>query len=209
MFHSAGAWRSQFRLCSFAVASFLALSFAGAHAASLNSGNDAFSALRDYAELIDPGHQPAADSGQSSNLPRHESTDPTVAALRAFAEQIGANQPGSIKDRLKVAEPKTLMDWLNGKDSSGPAPAAPARPGTPATPPRTPAAKGGSAPAPVDAHFMGSQTCATCHATQVAEFQKTMMGKIGTTQKGKFECENCHGPGSAHVKLGGGRGVGG
>ena len=35
------------------------------------------------------------------------------------------------------------------------------------------------------------------------------MGKIGTTQKGKFECENCHGPGSAHVKAGGGRGVGG
>ena len=29
------------------------------------------------------------------------------------------------------------------------------------------------------------------------------------TQKGKFDCENCHGPGSAHVKAGGGRGVGG
>ena len=27
--------------------------------------------------------------------------------------------------------------------------------------------------------------------------------------KGKFDCENCHGPGSAHVKAGGGRGVGG
>ena len=37
------------------------------------------------------------------------------------------------------------------------------------------------------------------------------MGKIGDTPKGKgkFECENCHGPGSAHVKAGGGRGVGG
>ena len=29
------------------------------------------------------------------------------------------------------------------------------------------------------------------------------------TQKGKFDCENCHGPGSAHVNAGGGRGVGG
>ncbi|MFZ0353646.1 MAG: DmsE family decaheme c-type cytochrome, partial [Pseudolabrys sp.] len=35
------------------------------------------------------------------------------------------------------------------------------------------------------------------------------MGRIGKTQKGKFDCENCHGPGSAHVKAGGGRGVGG
>ena len=35
------------------------------------------------------------------------------------------------------------------------------------------------------------------------------MGRIGMTQKGKFDCENCHGPGSAHVKAGGGRGVGG
>ena len=46
---------------------------------------------------------------------------------------------------------------------------------------------------------------------QVAEFEKTQMGKIGKTPqgRGKFECENCHGPGSAHVKAGGGRGIGG
>ncbi len=45
----------------------------------------------------------------------------------------------------------------------------------------------------------------------IAEFKKTLMGKISDTPqgKGKFECENCHGPGSAHVKAGGGRGVGG
>ena len=45
--------------------------------------------------------------------------------------------------------------------------------------------------------------------TQVESFDRTLMGKIGKTQKGKFDCENCHGPGSAHVKAGGGRGVGG
>ena len=35
------------------------------------------------------------------------------------------------------------------------------------------------------------------------------MGRISMTQPGKFACENCHGPGSAHAKAGGGRGVGG
>ena len=49
----------------------------------------------------------------------------------------------------------------------------------------------------------------TCHATQAEAFSHTLMGRIGQTQKGKFDCENCHGPGSAHVKAGGGRGVGG
>ena len=44
---------------------------------------------------------------------------------------------------------------------------------------------------------------------QAELFSHTVMGRIGKTQKGKFDCENCHGPGSAHVKAGGGRGVGG
>ena len=35
------------------------------------------------------------------------------------------------------------------------------------------------------------------------------MGRINKKTPGKFECENCHGPGSLHVKAGGGRGVGG
>ena len=44
---------------------------------------------------------------------------------------------------------------------------------------------------------------------RLKSFSHTLMGRIGQTQKGKFDCENCHGPGSAHVKAGGGRGVGG
>jgi DmsE family decaheme c-type cytochrome len=49
----------------------------------------------------------------------------------------------------------------------------------------------------------------TCHAGHAEAFSKTLMGRIGKNQPGKFACENCHGAGSQHVKLGGGRGVGG
>lgn len=59
------------------------------------------------------------------------------------------------------------------------------------------------------ATFVGSKKCATCHSALISEFKKTLMGKIGVARKGTMECENCHGPGSEHVRLGGGRGVGG
>ena len=59
------------------------------------------------------------------------------------------------------------------------------------------------------ATFVGSAKCATCHSALISEFKKTLMGKIGVARKGTMECENCHGPGSEHVRLGGGRGVGG
>ena len=47
---------------------------------------------------------------------------------------------------------------------------------------------------------MGSQTCLYCHAVQAGTFGQTLMGRIGKTQPAKFDCENCHGPGSAHVQ---------
>ena len=173
-----------------------------ANAVEANVRNDFFSALSDYVQLIETAPKLVANTPQDSNgVPRQEPNDDAYAALRAFTERIGANQPESIKGQPKVAEPQTLMEWLNGKGSSEAPP--------PATPPKAPAAKGTRSSAPVEAHVVGSQACATCHSAQVAEFEKTQMGKIGRTQKGKFECENCHGPGSAHVKAGGGRGVGG
>jgi len=60
-----------------------------------------------------------------------------------------------------------------------------------------------------EAVIIGSKACLTCHAAQTAAFGETLMGRINKTHPGKFECENCHGPGSEHVRLGGGRGVGG
>ncbi len=47
---------------------------------------------------------------------------------------------------------------------------------------------------------MGSQTCLYCHAVQAETFGRTLMGRISKTQPAKFDCENCHGPGSAHVQ---------
>lgn len=125
--------------------------------------------------------------------------DRTYAALRSFALSMDTVQPQSIKDQTKLAQADNLMDWLAGKGAEAPA----------AKPSKGPLAGGKTSKAPVEAHFVGVKVCLTCHATQAAEFQKTLMGRIGKTQKGKFDCENCHGPGSAHAKAGGGRGVGG
>jgi DmsE family decaheme c-type cytochrome len=156
--------------------------------------DSAFSELTFFAQQIGAGTK----TSQSSDS---QFDDQTFTALRAFAQRVGTAQPESIKGQPKLAEAETLMDFLAGKGSSSEAPAA--------TSPKAPAAGRKTSSAPVEAHFIGSQACQTCHAPLIAEFQKTLMGKIGITQKGKFECENCHGPGSAHVKAGGGRGVGG
>jgi DmsE family decaheme c-type cytochrome len=114
---------------------------------------------------------------------------------------MGNAQPESIKGQPKLAEADNLMDWLSQPKGAAPAPAA--------KPAKGPAAKGARTGAPVEAHVVGDKACLTCHSSQTAEFKKTLMGRISLTQPGKFACENCHGPGSAHVKAGGGRGVGG
>jgi DmsE family decaheme c-type cytochrome len=152
------------------------------------AGDEAVSALSSFAQQID---SPAARTDRQVD-------NQAFAALQDFAQRLGTTQPQSIKDLPKLAEAKTVLELLQGiGSSSAPAPAA------------APAKK--RTAAPVDAHFIGSKACQTCHAPLIAEFDKTLMGKIGHTPaaRGKFECENCHGPGSAHVKAGGGLGVGG
>ena len=157
-------------------------------------GDEAVSALSAYARQIGGDSSTTGSIAAQSRLDDH-----AFSALREFAQRVGAGQPDSIKDQPKLAEATTLMELLQGKGNEAPAAVAPK--GAPM--------KAKRSSAPVDAHFVGGKVCMTCHASQTAEFQKTLMGKIGMTQKGKFECENCHGPGSAHVKAGGGRGVGG
>src|SRR5512139_2783257 len=185
----------------------LMISFAlTANAVEANGPDDTFSALRQYVLLIDTGPTLAGNSGHMArNVAKNESTDAAYAALRAFAERIGADQPESTADLPKLAEADNLLDFLRGGGSSAQPSAAPKGSAT-----RNGPVAGGTQPsAPVEATYVGAKVCVTCHASQAEAFSHTLMGRIGKTQKGKFDCENCHGPGSAHVKAGGGRGVGG
>jgi DmsE family decaheme c-type cytochrome len=144
-----------------------------------NDNNDEVLALKSFAQ-------------ETNAKPAPQSDDQAYSALQKFAQRLGPTQPESIRSLPKLAEATNAFDDLFGNRGSAPQAV-------------TPKAK----PAPVDAYIVGSKTCLTCHATQTAAFEKTLMGRIGKTKKGMFECENCHGPGSAHVKAGGGRGVGG
>jgi len=118
----------------------------------------------------------------SADQPAHALPgDSAVAALAAFAAQIEARDPS-----LRLAEVKAK------------------------------AAKGTKAPAKVssdgEATLVGTQACIGCHAAQTAAFNQTIMGRIYRNPRNALErmgCESCHGAGSLHVKLGGGRGVGG
>jgi len=63
-----------------------------------------------------------------------------------------------------------------------------------------------------EATFVGAQVCMGCHVAQAAAFNQTQMGRVFRNPRNAQEranCETCHGPGSLHVKAGGGRGVGG
>jgi len=162
--------------------------------------DDAFSALASFAQTAS---MESKTSGEKATTSRQ--TDEAIySELAEFAQRVGAKRPVAREARVQLAEADNavdaLKDFLHGNGT--PAPVAPQAPV--ATP-----AKGRPAGPPVDAHFVGEKVCATCHAGHAESFSKTLMGRIGKTQPGKFACENCHGPGSQHVKLGGGRGVGG
>ena len=123
------------------------------------------------------------------------------ADITALANFVG-NKPAPQAATVKVAEATNLFDAI--REWNGQAQPAPA-----AAPVQTPAARAKAARAASEATLVDNKVCLTCHAAQAAEFSKTLMGKIGQTKPGMFACQNCHGAGSQHVKLGGGRGVGG
>jgi len=176
---------------------------APAHSAETDA-DQSISALRNYVRLISTG-QPQGPAYSTNENPASVSSaagDDASAALRAFVRDLDTDrqQTGS---EIKVADADNAVDALREffQGQSGGAAAEKPKPAKPvATKPQAPA---------VEAHFVGSKVCLGCHATQAETFSHTLMGRIGKTQKGKFECENCHGAGSEHAKAGGGRGVGG
>ena len=132
--------------------------------------------------------------------------DAAFAALRSFAQGLtpaAAPANESSEDAALRAYASTLgSDAADARAAAGTRLAAADKPKKPAAVP-TKAAPG------TEPVAIGSKACLTCHAAQTAAFNETLMGRINKTHPGKFECENCHGPGSEHVRLGGGRGVGG
>src|SRR5262245_49952223 len=144
--------------------------------------------------------------------------DPDLAALRDYARQIaGRDSSPAGQPKLQVAEAdsafEALREFLRKKSPPESAPAEtprppsaapPPRPRAAPTPPKATAPPRHARPVPVDAHFLGANTCLFCHAPQAAAYDKTLMGRINrTTHKGKLDCESCHGPGSAHVQAAG------
>jgi hypothetical protein len=86
------------------------------------------------------------------------SEDQTIAALRSYAQSLGAAQPASHKGEIKVAEADNLLDWL-----SHPKEAAPAAPAT-----KLPKGAGKGSRPPAEAHIVGDKVCLGCHALQAA-----------------------------------------
>lgn len=66
------------------------------------------------------------------------------------------------------------------------------------------------AAATAPAQLVGDKVCIACHKKQVESYYKTLMGKTMTSPANvqKVDCETCHGPASAHVAAGGGKGKG-
>jgi len=183
-----------------------------------------------YLELIGYVQQVGEPSIVSPHQSPHNFTpidDETYSALRNFVRQIGAEQPGPLiangsahysapaGDEAYVA----LREFVReiGGDNSAPVEsnrlllAEAAQPKT--AQPAKKAVKAAKPINPDDATYVGSQVCTGCHANQSARFGQTVMGKIflknPRNAQEKAGCETCHGPGSAHVAAGGGRGVGG
>ncbi len=141
---------------------------------------DANSALANFVQLIG-SEQPKLIAANVRN-----SRDDSNSALADFVQVISAEQANpaiSVKPKPAIE----LAATSKAKSSSG----------------ASGAASGGAD----DATFVGSQVCAGCHAGHIEAFGQTLMGKL--QKLGKLQCETCHGAGSAHVKAGGGRGVGG
>ncbi|THD55621.1 MAG: hypothetical protein E8A46_05195, partial [Bradyrhizobium sp.] len=165
--------------------------------AAVQRDDDSFTALAGFANTVAAGSKPASEAAAR---PR-QVEDAVYSELTEFAQRLGAARPVQRQGRQQFAADsayEALQEFLKG-DAAPAAPQPKAAPAPAAIPAKT---KGG---APIEASFVGEKVCMTCHAGHAESFSKTLMGRIGKNQPGKFACENCHGAGSLHVKAGGGR----
>jgi DmsE family decaheme c-type cytochrome len=172
------------------LASAVALVFAGPALAEESSFYDRAAQARSYAELAAYVQQIGGTAGDAA-APHHGAgadapSGDAVSALRSFVHGLSAEQSSNPAGPVRLAQAAAPKASKPARKTKAAAPAGDAEP-----------------------IAVGSQVCAGCHAKSVATFAQTLMGKYGKVKKGTMECENCHGPGSAHVKAGGGRGVGG
>lgn len=167
-----------------------ALASLGVTAKAADADRNSVSELREYVQSI---ASPSSD-------PQNKPNDSVYAALRAYTQGLGIDKSPSIKDAPISVAANSLFEAIqqNLQNQNGTMPAE--------KPKATAPAARNSAPV-VNAHSVGAQVCLGCHATQTEAFNHTLMGRL--QKQGKLQCETCHGPGSEHVRLGGGRGVGG
>jgi DmsE family decaheme c-type cytochrome len=154
----------------------------------------AYTALRDYVHHIDDGDRQPTNVG-----PVHGQA--AFVTLQDYVNGLTGDTPPIVTPiQFKVADADNALDALRDflKRQNGTQPAKPAAAPKPPAKPTEPL---------VQASYVGSKICLGCHSTQADIFSHTFMGRLQT--QGKIQCETCHGPGSEHVRLGGGRGVGG
>jgi DmsE family decaheme c-type cytochrome len=152
------------------------------------------------AAVIGPAQVPAS-------TPAAHNDDPAFSALMAYADELQGGRPQPIR-----ADARQRIDAAH-RASAALVEYASQLPPEPASWKLAKAEKAVAVKAaPDEATYVGPQVCLGCHAVQVAAFNQTLMGKVFRNPRDARErgsCETCHGPGSLHVKAGGGRGVGG